>query len=303
MTGIPPHILNMNVLQDIVKMQTKTLKLLQAQDKSLRICIRDALNSRDKDNGILSAHALDERLNQHTETIATLVKNAVTMQAAATEGSESLPPPADDSSSFETPGNRRAHQVYWIKGGFWQLPESFKIPTSTQRRDAWYLWWLGRPGFREGDVAAPVRPIRAVKPGQVHDPVVRQAIYSFKTCFEMMEQAPDLELPDNSCPATRQWCDENYEVASDYIKNTRASFLYASTFEATGDSEATGPGLRKKIHPERLHIRYWGKVLSHGHIDTYGTPSDKENLCARKHNKRRRRRGRYKTTDEEAGTP
>ena len=296
MTGIPPHILNMTVLQDIVKMQTETLKLLQDQDKSLRICIKDALNARDKDNGILSAHALDERLTQHTKTIATLLKNAVTMQAAAAVGSESLPPRGDDSS-FETPGPH-GHQVYCFKGGFWQLPDSFKIPMSTQRRDAWYLWWLGRSGFKEGDVAAPVRPIRAVTPVRVHDPVVRKVIYHFKTCFEMMEQAPGLELPEKGITPTRQWCDLSYEVASDYIKNTRASFLYSATFEVTGDHEATGQGLRKKIHPERFHISTWGKVLKQGHINIYGTPTDKV------HASRSKRRGRYNTsTSTEAATP
>ena len=309
-TGIPPHVLNMIDMEKLSSVCVRTLTFMQSQQADIRQCIGAALNARDAENGQLSAHALDERLNKWQASIERMLQAATTIHERANEGNEregveptGVEPIGVQEGDGAVQSGSIHRMVYPHSGGFWAIPKTFAIPKKLKRRDAWYLWFHGKPGFMEGGKHCPIRPFRDVQPKMVRDRKVQKGIADMRVVFEMMEEElPPIPRPTN---VTVEWCDTNYVIAERVMEEKRVSFMYnesqasegtTTTEEAEETTTTTTTTTttrrtrkRKKLHPERYQLKTWAQYLRPSHVSSHGQERDVQNM-----RKRARKRGTYK---------
>ena len=298
--GIPAHILNMVDMERLSSTCVETLTFLHTQHKDLRVAITEAINARDAENGILSAHALNLMLQKQQEAMQKMIETAMSVQARTRQGEEELP--TEDATEDVPREVSTRYQVYSHHGGFWAIPQTYRPPKKLKRRDAWYLWFKGRPDFMEGDKHCPIRPFRDVKLGRqsmVHDRSTKKALQQMRVVFEMMEEALP-PIPRNRI-MTNEWCETNYLIATRAIEQSRASYVYPSTNATNGDVaeeaeetdvEESPKKKRRKMHPERFLLSTWAIRLRPSFMSRHAQQSDVQNMT-----KEARPRGGYKRKD------
>ena len=303
-TGIPAHILNMVDMERLSSTCVQTLTFLQKQHVDLRVAITEAINNRDAENGILSAHALDQVLKQHQAAMQKMIETAISVQARARDGEQELPTLATEDVQEDT--MQYQARMYCHHGGFWAFPQTYRPPKQLKRRDAWYLWFKGRQDFMEGGKHCPIRPFRDVNTGRrsmVHDPSTKRVIFHMRVVFGMMEEALP-PMPINTV-VTNEWCESNYRIATRAIEQNRASFVYPST-NATNEEaeetevEETPTKKRRRMHPEQYLLATWACRMRPTYMSKHAKQGDVQNMT-----KVSRPRGVYKTVapepDEEDG--
>ena len=282
-TGIPPHILTMIDMETLSSVCVETLSCMKAQQEGLRQCITTALNDRDVENGQLSAHALDARLNKHEAAMEKMLRTATMVHARANEGNENqCDEPTEVQTGDEVP-TVVPRNVYAHSGGLWAIPETFSMPKKIKRRDAWYLWFHGKPGFMERGKRCPIRPFRDIHTKMVKDRTVVKAIVDMRVVFEIMEEAlPTISKPTN---VTMEWCDSNYLISGRHMETERAAFMYVEEEEETTTTTTTTTTRRtrkrKKMHPERYQLKTWAQYLRPNHVSSHGNVEDIHNMSKR----------------------
>ena len=96
------------------------------------------------------------------------------------------------------------HTLYCYDGKFWQVPRGWQFPEKILRQTGWSLWLNGQPGI--------VRPFRLLDPPSLSpDKKLRDRLkLEWRPIFQMMEQAPDMEIPTGSHNVTPEFVEQSF---------------------------------------------------------------------------------------------
>ncbi len=297
-TGIPPHVVQMRQLKDLLTHFKVEREARMNLEEKLVKTVQDTIEQQALTNGhitaaslnnILSKHQSDmnQKLQEERDIVDKKLDHLIQLVNRPFDPTATAPAPfpiveevqqQDEGCVREEVDEKgiTRHLHYW-NGKFWHVPQNFEFPKSCSRRRAWELWLIGMPNFITADGRkAPVMPFRRMKPKFLPKKVANKFKNEWVPCMTKMLNAPNLpEGIANANTLTPDKVEEAYAVGTDFLKS-QVSYIF------------TKP--KFKAH-STWSIGTWSQRLRYNEIQKYGTEEDIANLPeATKKNQSRKRK-------------
>ena len=268
-TGIPPHIDHSQKLSEILLKVTQITSMMMHQTEEIKASVVQAIEEHDIRGGVITIDFLNNRLKEHHKQLEQVLCDQL-QQGGITNDQVTRPLPEQEHQQGQQKGID--HTLYYYDGKFWQVPRGWQFPEKILRRTGWSLWLNGQPGI--------VRPFRLLDPPSLSpDKKLRDRLkLEWRPIFQMMEQAPDMEIPTGSHNVTPEFVEQSFLQGTYYLK-ARAGYVWEHS-----------------TRPEVLTISSWSKHVQRSNIEKFGNDNDRANLPppdrhnAPHSNKRQRRR-------------
>ena len=176
-TGIPPHIDHSQKLSEILLKVTQITSMMMHQTEEIKASVVQAIEEHDIRGGVITIDFLNNRLKEHHKQLEQVLCDQL------------------QQGGINDQVTRRLHQQGQQKGideKFWQVPRGWQFPEKILCRTGWSLWLNGQPGI--------VRPFRLLDPPSLSPDkkLLDRLKLEWRPIFQMMEQAPDMEIPTGS---------------------------------------------------------------------------------------------------------
>jgi hypothetical protein len=266
-TGIPPHIQQNKLLQEVLK---RIMEVQETQLKDLseiKEVVKQAIQENDVQAGNVTLPYLmgtwELKQNESLELIKKTMEESFDNRLRHLGLLMQIEPdaPAENNSAG------LVQYTYCYSGMLWDVPEGYQFPKKALRDTGWELWLRGQPNLeiccpRSGQLKkTPVKPFRLLKPNHLPEALKNKFLLEWKPIFAMMGEAPNLTIPVGTSPLDPEFIQESFEKGTAYLK-TRASYIWAL----------------KKSKIEAWSIGEWSKHVKYSAIMKNGTESDKVRL-------------------------
>jgi hypothetical protein len=267
-TGVPPHVMQMNLMTSLIELCRTTLLRVNEQAKMVRQTINDALEQRVLENGQISRHQIVTILDE----FRTGIRDDVRQQIDWIQAHPGLVRPQDphNGAGAERIGaGNQGSTLYLHSGCFWDVPESFSFPAGIKLDIGWKLWLAGMPAYRtEGENGSvlnnAIKTFREFLPARLPKKIADIYKLHWRPVYVMMEEGVGDEIPEHLTTAI---------VNNPFERGTENLFQ------------------NEKLHHHDRVIATWARYVSQSMIMQRGTEQDKSNLPAPTHFNRPRPAG------------
>jgi hypothetical protein len=163
--------------------------------------------------------------------------------------------------------------TYTHGGKLWDTPKDWTPPMRCLLRVGWSLWLLGQANNRTSTGIAPVKPFRLLK--WVPRDVYLTLQHSWRPIFDLMENAPGMNIPANWSDITPEVLDSTYTKGLEYVQQQVGYIWNHEDFS--------------KKDKSRWSTSTWSKYVKHSSVQKYGTPEDIANSEAASANRKGKR--------------
>ena len=200
-TGIPLHIDHSQKLSEILLKVTQITSMMMHQTEEIKASVVQAIEEHDIRGGVITIDLLNNRLKEHHKQLEQVLCDQL-QQGGITNDQVTRPLPEQEHQQGQQKGID--HTLYYYDGKFWQVPRGWQFPEKILRRTGWSLWLNGQPGI--------VRPFRLLDPPSLSpDKKLRDRLkLEWRPIFQMMEQAPDMEIPTGSHNVTPEFVEQSF---------------------------------------------------------------------------------------------
>jgi hypothetical protein len=283
-TGIPPHVRQAQILQDILNTTTATLERLIEQTDEIKRVIREAIIENDIQSGRITLPVLLEKLEEHQQNLTTMLDNKLKSHLGPWQRQSSVQQ-GNSSSNNGVPG------VFNYEGREWDVPQHWLPPRQVKRRVGWDFWLLGQPNFCMQDASGvqycPIKPFRLFKPTRLPLGVAGKWKTEWKPIFDLMEGYSTFQLDLESLMSldvdfnTSSILNQSFDSGTDHVKS-RAQYIW--NFES------------RRI--DTWTIGQWSKMVKYSNIARNGTEGDKRQLSPMRFRNYPRRRQRMNDDED-----
>ena len=265
-TGVPPHVMQMNLMTSLLKLCQTTLLRVNEQAEVVRQTIFDAMEQRVLENGQISRHQIVTILDEFRAGIRDDVRQQIDL-IQAHPGLVRPRDPHNGAGAEQIGTGNQGGNMYVYSGRFWDVPESFAFPAGIKRDVGWRLWLTGMPAYRtegeNGEVEHnAIKPFRKFLPARLPKKIADIYKLHWRPVYLMMEEGAG-KIPEHLTTAI---VNSLYERGTEHLQ-TRVSYIFQNV----------------KLNHQNWVIATWARYLSRSMIMQRGTEQDKSYLPAPTH--------------------
>jgi hypothetical protein len=272
-TGIPPHVKELALLKETLDTCGEMLITLKEMIPELKVCLKDSIQEAAEQfaqgNGHVTASRLEEMFDSFEKKIFKELQSVTRHGTANNQHSNHHSPPPPPAFGFQ---NLLYGTYEYDNKGYWQVPQDFTFPASTQRRTGWDLWLKGDPGHRSKIRGqwknTPVRPYRLMDPKHLPSKVRTVFKRSWRPIFLLMEEAPAVSIPRDPSSLDAPKINQLYNFGTQHLKS-KVSYIWP-------DNENEEQSSRR----DKWSVSTWSTKIGRSQVVKRGTQADQSNLAA-----------------------